>query len=368
MKKDCYVDSGVPVIRGNNLSKNKFLVGDFVFISEKKADKLRSSNVFEGDLVFPHRGNIGKVGIIPGDISRYMLSSSLMKFSVNRGIADPLFVFYFFISNTGKHELLKNASQVGTPGIATPLTSLKSIRISLPSLPEQRAIAHILGTLDDKIENNRRMNATLEAMAQALFKSWFVDFDPVRAKTEGHEPEGMDADTAALFPDRLVDLELGEVPEGWEVGNFAGYADNIRNGTDPSVLDQDTPYIGLEHMPQKSIVLDEWDTAKKITSNKSMFEKGDILFGKLRPYFHKVGIPAISGICSTDILVIRPRHNDYRMFVLCISSSTDFVDYANLRSTGTRMPRANWKDIANYPVFLPDKRIIQEFNKITSDF
>ncbi len=99
------------------------------------------------------------------------------------------------------------------------------VPVIIPPLSTQRAIAHILGTLDDKIELNRRMNQTLEAMARAVFKSWFVDFDPVRAKMEGREPEGMDAQTAALFPDRLVDSELGEVPEGWEVGRVGDIVD-----------------------------------------------------------------------------------------------------------------------------------------------
>ena len=85
----------------------------------------------------------------------------------------------------------------------------------------RQAIAHILGTLDDKIELNRRMNETLEAMARAIFKSWFVDFDPVRAKAEGRQPEGMDADTAALFPDSFEDFALGKIPKGWRVGKVS---------------------------------------------------------------------------------------------------------------------------------------------------
>jgi type I restriction enzyme S subunit len=128
----------------------------------------------------------------------------------------PQFIVYFFSTREGRHKLLANASQVGVPSLARPVSYLRTIEISLPSLPEQRAIAHILGTLDDKIELNRRMNETLEAMAQALFKSWFVDFDPVRAKVEGRDP-GLPAEVAALFPRRLVDSELGEIPEGWEV-------------------------------------------------------------------------------------------------------------------------------------------------------
>jgi type I restriction enzyme S subunit len=117
MKADCYVPMGVPVIRGNNLSDSRILAGEFVYISEQTADEMRSSNVFCDDLVFPHRGAIGQVGIVPCDGRRYMLSSSLMKLTCNRELVNPLFLFYFFRSANGRHELLKNASTVGTPGV-----------------------------------------------------------------------------------------------------------------------------------------------------------------------------------------------------------------------------------------------------------
>jgi type I restriction enzyme S subunit len=232
MKADRYVPSGVPVIRGNNISDTRALVGDFVFVSEETADELRSSNVFPGDLVFPHRGAIGQVGIVPGDAEpRYVLSTSLMKLSCNRDLVDPLFVFYFFRSGQGCHALLQHASTVGTPGIGQPLTSLRSISLPVPPLPEQRAIAHILGTLDDKIELNRRINETLEAMARALFKSWFMDFDPVRAKAEGRQPARMDVETAALFPDAFEDSTLGKRPKGWYVGPLGGILE-LKRGYD----------------------------------------------------------------------------------------------------------------------------------------
>ena len=122
MKADSYVECGIPVIRGNNISDTKSLTGEFVYISADKAKELASSNVYEGDLVFPHRGLIGEVAIVTGGPkAHYVLSTSLMKLTVNRAIADPQFIFYFFRSPKGRHELLKNASQVGTPGIATPL-------------------------------------------------------------------------------------------------------------------------------------------------------------------------------------------------------------------------------------------------------
>jgi type I restriction enzyme S subunit len=218
MKSDCYVDDGVRVVRGTNISSGRTFSGDFVFITPEKAKELGGANLQPNDLVFPHRGSIGEVGVVPNDGEKYVISSSLMKLTCDTSRALPLFVYYFFKSDIGKFELLKNSSQVGTPGIGQPLTSLKSISISLPPLGEQKEIAEFLGSIDDRIALLRETNVTLEAIAQALFKSWFVDFDPVQAKQEGRDPEGMDTETAALFPDSFEESELGLVPRGWRVG------------------------------------------------------------------------------------------------------------------------------------------------------
>ena len=217
IKTDNFVSAGVPVIRGGNLTSGRFHGADFVFLTEEKADQLANANAFPGDLVFTHRGTLGQVGLIPAKpFTRYVVSQSQMLLRCDPRAADPAFIYYFFKSDSGQHALLMNTSQTGVPAISRPTTSLKSIRLSLPPLHEQRAIAHILGTLDDKIELNRRMNETLEAMARALFKSWFVDFEPVRAKMEGRDP-GLPKAIADLFPDRFVESELGEIPKGWEV-------------------------------------------------------------------------------------------------------------------------------------------------------
>lgn len=232
MKSDCYVSSGVGVVRGTNLSDGRRFSGEFVYIDKQKAIELGSANLQPYDLVFPHRGAIGEVGIVPDDGKEYVLSSSLMKLTCDRKKVDPQFLFYFFTTDKGRFELLKNASQVGTPGIGQPLTSLKQIQVLLPSIHEQRLIALFLSRLDDRIQILRETNATLEAMAQALFKSWFVDFDPVHAKAEGRAPEGMDAETAALFPDEFEESELGMIPKGWKVESL-GTAFNLTMGQSP---------------------------------------------------------------------------------------------------------------------------------------
>lgn len=167
MKSEVYVESGVPVIRGTNLTGSKNFSGNWVFITAQLAQQLESCCVSKGDLVFPHRGSIGEVGLVDNKFPQYMMSSSLMKLRCNLNLAESEFIYYFFKSQQGRYELLKNASQVGTPGIGQPLTSLKNIEIKLPSLMEQKRIAKILSDLDDKIHLNNQVNQTLESIAQA---------------------------------------------------------------------------------------------------------------------------------------------------------------------------------------------------------
>ena len=181
IKKDNYRDSGVPVIRGGNLQGVRFNDEGYVFLEEEKAEELSASVAEPGDVVFVAQGGIGQVGLIPsdGNYDRFILSQNLMKVTVDPAKAHPGYVFYYFRSRLGQHEILSYANPTGVPCISRPLTSLKSFSLPLPPLEVQDRIAHILGTLDDKIELNRRMNRTLEAIARAIFKSWFIDFDPV---------------------------------------------------------------------------------------------------------------------------------------------------------------------------------------------
>jgi type I restriction enzyme S subunit len=232
IRKENYRLSGVPVIRGFNLDAERFADSGFVFLSEEKADELKSSNAFPGDIVFIAQGTVGRVGIVPrhSQYARYVLSQNLMKVTCDPDKADPLFVFYYFRSVEGQQEILSRVNPTGVPCISQPLTSLRSFKVNLPPLTVQRRIAHILGTLDDKIEHNRRTNATLEGMSRALFKSWFVDFDPVRAKADGRAPAGMSAELAALFPDSFEDSPLGKVPRGWGVKSFGDFTNRVPVG------------------------------------------------------------------------------------------------------------------------------------------
>jgi len=203
-------------------------------------------------------------------------------------------------------------------------------------------------------------------MAQALFQSWFVDFDPVRRnmnKRNGKPSLSVVASEEAGFPGSFQDSELGHIPAGWTVGKLDVIATNPRRGVQPNEIAQNTPYIALEHMPRRCIALGDWDESADVASGKSAFKKGEILFGKLRPYFHKVGVAPLDGVCSTDILVLAPKSPEWFGFLLGHASSPELIQFTDLASTGTKMPRTNWGDISSFKIALPPRLLAAAFTK-----
>jgi type I restriction enzyme S subunit len=332
--------------------------------------KEREMSLLErGDLLFARQSLVlegaGKCSVFLGDKEPVTFESHLIRARLDPAIADPLFFFYFFRSPVGRDAIRSIVEQVAAAGIR----GRDLANLPVPQIPvrQQRAIARILGTLDDKIELNRRMNETLEEMARAIFKSWFVDFDPVRAKVEGRDP-GLPEHIADLFPDRFEDSEMGEIPAGWRVGTLGEVVENPRRSIKPARMDESTPYIGLEHMPRRSISLADWNSSENLESNKYEFERGEILFGKLRPYFHKVGIAPVDGVCSTDILVVAAKQPEWFAFILEHVSSEDFVNYTTATSSGTKMPRTNWKDMSGFDLVIPTLSLAKAFNVLIKPF
>ena len=357
-KSSQYTEKGRLVLRTVNIRDDfSITLEGATYISEEDAPHFSKFSLKDKDTLFVMvAATLGKVGYVRSDVLPALLNQNMWVIRAIPGCIDPAFLHFCF----------RELSRVPLAWVSGSARSflrrddVRNLEFHLPPLPEQRAIAHILGTLDDKIELNRRMNETLEAMARALFKSWFVDFDPVRAKMAGRDT-GLPQHLADLFPDRLVDSDLGEIPEGWGVKTLGSVADNPRRGVRAQEIDPGTPYIALEHMPKRCIALSEWDTADGLASSKFRFAQGDILFGKLRPYFHKVGIAALDGVCSTDIVVVSPASPDWFGFVLGHTSSPEFVDYTDAVSTGTRMPRTKWTDMARFKIAMPNRGLPKIF-------
>jgi len=313
----------------------------------------------------------------PGRRSMFFVKHPEPEWVVSTGFAvlrprrehiEPRYLYACVFNKDFTNFLVRREKGAAYPAVLT--EDIADAVIKLPPLADQRAIAHILGTLDDKIELNRRMSQTLEEMARALFKAWFVDFEPVRAKMQGRwrrgeSLPGLPAHLYDLFPDRLVDSQLGEIPEGWGVGKLGDIAQNIRRSVQPTEIKPGTPYIALEHMPRRCISLYEWSISEDLESNKFEFKCGEILFGKLRPYFHKVGVAPVNGVCSTDILVITPKKDEWFGFTLGHLFSDKFIEYTSAGSTGTKMPRTNWEDMACYQVIVSPEPVVKILNRFS---
>ena len=208
-----FVPGGVPVIRGGDIRNGRIVFDDEKRVTEEISQQFQRTILRGGEILINLIAEPGHTAIVPPELAGANVSRDVGVIALNETV-DHRYVDFCLKSRIAVEWLTSRLQGSVTQKIN--LGILRELPVPTPALEEQRAIAHILGTLDDKIELNRRMNETLEAIARAIFKSWFVDFDPVRAKTEGRDP-GLPSHIAALFPDRLVDSELGEIPEGWEV-------------------------------------------------------------------------------------------------------------------------------------------------------
>ncbi len=341
-----FVSNGVPVIRGNNLTTNmtRFIDNGFVFVTEEKAMELAGCEALPGDLVFTAAGSLGQVGLIPSvaKYSKYIISNKQMRARLNREVVDELFAFYWFSSPW----MVKYIEQRNT-GSSVPLINLSILRdlpIPLPSLTEQRAIAHILGTLDDKIELNRQLNKTLEAIAQALFKSWFVDFDPVRARMEGRQPYGMDAETAALFPDSFEDSGLGEIPRGWKVGRLDDLLVLQRGYDLPSHQRIPGPFPIISASGPSGAHIDYKVCGPGVTTGRSG------LLGKVF-FVHENFWPLNTSLYVKEYRISRPIHAYH------VLTSLDFEIF----NAGSAVPTLNRNHVHNLPVIVPLLILIEAF-------
>ena len=222
------------------------------------------------------------------------------------------------------------------------LAKILSFPLRVPPLPIQQKIASIVGAYDDLIENNRRRIALLEEAARKLYREWFVRF-----RFPGHEHV------------KIID----GIPEGWERRILDQIVDVVSETAKPADFKEDEVHIGLEHIPRRSFTLADWEPAEGLASHKIRFREGDILFGKIRPYFHKVGFALRDGLASSDALVWRVRHDSDWPMAVCATSSDHFVAVASKTvREGSKMPRADWNVLKNYVIPKPPDGLFGVFN------
>jgi len=238
------------------------------------------------------------------------------------------------------------------------------IKVVVPSRDEQDRIVEVLQAMDDRIDLLRQTNATLESIAQALFKSWFIDFDPVRAKAEGREPEGMDAETAALFPDGFEESELGLIPKGWTSGRLGDVLRQRVERTKASAQTAASLYVPIECIGAKSIFLTESLPGQQAQSSLTRFRSGDVLFGAMRPYFHKVCLAPFDGVTRTTVFVLEPRIG-FRAFALFAAFQESTIEYATNHSEGSTIPYAKWSgSLEDKALIIPPIELAEAFDGV----
>ena len=365
-----YVDAGVPVIRGQNMG-GKWVTGEFVFVSPEKAEQLAQNKARPGDLVFTQRGTLGQVSIVPcGPYPEYIVSQSQMKITLDPEKADIDFIYYLFKSEQQLRYILNSAIQTGVPH--TNLGILRKTPVATPSLGIQHSIGKLLSILDDRIALLRETNATLEAIAQALFKSWFVDFEPVHAKARGEPPQGMDDATAALFPDSFEESELGMIPKGWRVESVYSIADFINGASykafEPNALRRGLPIIKIAEL--KAGV-----TAQTGFSDLEMPEKYRISSGEI--LFSWSGNPDTSidtFVWSYDdawlnqhIFKVVPAGSEERAFVLLALKyfKPVFTELARNKQT-TGLGHVTVADLKRLQIVKPTPQILAAWNEVVA--
>jgi type I restriction enzyme, S subunit len=249
--------SGIPFARAGDINDGfHFKSGDHL----PESDSWKAGNKLSevGDVVFTSKGTVGRFGYVTESIRKFVYSPQLCFWrSLDNEAIHPRFLFYW-VQGKEFFGQYKSVSQKTDMAEYVSLSDQRAMEITLPNLDQQKAIAHILGTLDDRIELNRKTNKTLEAMAKALFKSWFVEFDPVRAKAEGRST-GLPAEISDLFPDSFEDSELGEIPSGWRVGTIASSVGVVFDGphATPKEADEGNVFLGIKNMTGTSLDLSE---------------------------------------------------------------------------------------------------------------
>jgi type I restriction enzyme, S subunit len=224
IKVDNYVESGVPVLNGSNLSSVKLTEESFNYITEEKAKSLKKANAYRGDIIITHRGTLGQISFIPENskFERYVISQSQFRVSVKKNKVDPEYLVYYFHTNEGQKRLLANKCHVGVPALAQATTNFKLIKFPLPDLIIQKKIVSVLAKIDSKIELNNRINSELESMAKTLYDYWFVQFDFPNNTRKPYKASG----------GKMVwSKELKrEIPEGWIVEKLSAWIQSDKSG------------------------------------------------------------------------------------------------------------------------------------------
>jgi type I restriction enzyme, S subunit len=363
-----YQESGTPVVMPKNLGNNSIDPSDIARIGPDDVKRLEKHKLETGDIIFPRRGDITRFAYVTEEYAGWLCGTGCLKIHVGRGKVSTKYLSYYLAHPSIQDWIVGNA--VGTTMLNLNTSIVRDLPVVLPPQDEQKAIATILSAFDDKIELNQQMNATLEEMARALFKSWFVDFDPVRRNQAGQPSQPYDH----LFPDKLVvDGNGREVPAGWQIVPMKHIANLERNSIRPETLPhEEFDYFsfpaydnGQEAVPT---------TGSDIKSSKYVVPHNSVLLSKLNPRTPRIWLANPSQkrrpICSTEFLVMLPLENATREYLYSLYMSNEFMNRFSKLVTGTSSShqRVKPKQFLSIETIHPPIQLVQTFTSIVEPF
>ena len=331
LKVECFVPSGFPIIDGANLKGYKVTDNITKFVTEEKARSLSRSIAHRGDVIVTISGTIGQIAYIPEDslYDEYLCSQRQFRVSFDSSMVYVPYLVFFFHTFEGQNKILSFANQTGVPALSQPLKNFKKIRLCLPSLQEQRRIASIVETINDKIENNIKINDNLADLLQTIYQERFGN-DILAVN------QGVLSDICSYSTDKVAVSEL-----------------NVRT------------YFSTENMLSGKAGSTE-ATSLPTTSQTTACHKGDTLISNIRPYFKKIVYCEDKCGCSTDVLCFTPSQPCYSAYLFSTLYADKFFAFMVAGSKGTKMPRGDKQQIMTYPVVLPSEEELAGFNTIAS--
>ncbi len=356
--------AGYPSIRTTDIKNGRLALHTANRVDQKTYEEwTRRRRPSPGDIILAREAPVGEVGIVPLE-AQVCLGQRTVLISPDRSRVDPRYLLYLLITPMMRQRMLSRGG--GSTVEHLNMSDIRSLRLpALPPLSEQLATASLLGALDDKIELNREMCRTIEAIAQALFRSWFVDFDPVVAKAAGRQPFGLTSDVATLFPGEFVESELGPIPAGWDVVDLGEVVDINARSVGKTYEHADIEYIDISSVSKgvlEGTTPHQLDTAP--SRARRLVNEGDTIWSCVRPnrmsYYYIVDPPP-NLVVSTGFAVLTPRKVP-STFLYQHVTTEEFVDYLDSHAEGSAYPAVRPESFSRSPLVLPPSPLLRAFD------
>ena len=339
-----YIDSGVSFIRSQNIYNLYFDYDGLTHITDEAAKKLAGVTIEKEDVLINITGDsVARTCIVPNDVIPARVNQHVAIIRPDRNILRPRFLNYYLASPYMQTHMLGLAVGKGASRNAMTKDMIGNFDIPCPNIEVQDRIIGILSAYDDLIENNQKQIKLLEEAAQRLYKEWFVDLH---------------------FPGYENVKVVDGVPEGWNNGELGDIAIDSGKNEKKENRDYYSYYLPIDCLPKKSLAYTDKNEVSLAESSLVGFEKNDVLFGAMRPYFHKVVVARDKGLTRSTCFVINSKLQEYWTYLLMLLFSSDTIDYATKISVGTTMPYVRWKDFVQMPILIPSKEICVKYQNI----